>query len=120
MAKAKQSKGEKMKATMAAGLDLPKSESARERVPEAAAQAFETAATGLAAHVRPGPRRASAGRTRRDIPVDQLERLNALIPVALATKVRMKCAAQRLSLSQAMSDALETWVGLNGAEVAAK
>jgi hypothetical protein len=60
-------------------------------VPEPAAQAFE----------------AKRPRLRAD---ERGERLNCYVPADLATKLRVRCAVERRSLSDAVVAALEAWL----------
>lgn len=39
-----------------------------------------------------------------------LDRITAYLPVELGTKLRMRCAAQRIELSEAIADALRDWL----------
>lgn len=86
-------------------------------VDTAAAEAFVAGTPAVAAPtppapvVRPaGPAKSSAGRTRRKMSVADLERVNAYVPKETMTAVRTRCAVERLSLSEAVTEALVRWI----------
>jgi len=83
-------------------------------VAPAAADAFVSgapAAAPAAAVAAPKPAaKPQGGRSRRTLSVADSERCNAYVPVATMTDVRMRCASERLSLSEAVSEALAMWL----------
>jgi hypothetical protein len=89
------------------GFQLPKTPVRTEVNPEAA----ETFEGGRPTPKTKGvPKKASAGRTRRNISVAELERINAHVPVKVATELRVRCATDRISLSDAVTQALTQWL----------
>lgn len=123
MTKVKQSKKEKMAAALSAGLtELPK-RSNGVKISEVAAKAFERReVSGAPASEADSktPKRPRSRRSRRSIPVDQTERWNVFVPLDLAAKAGAKLARLRLSMSQAVCDALELWVAEDAPAAAAQ
>lgn len=78
-----------------------------------AAEAFVNgppAVPAIAPVASTGPASPSAGRTRRKVAVADLERVNAYVPKDTMTAVRVRCATERLSLSDVVTRALAQWL----------
>jgi hypothetical protein len=80
-----------------AGPVLPKAPK-RSAVPETEARRFERA---------PSPTVAPSSRLRRD---ERGERVSAYVPPEMAEALRVRCARERRSVSDAMTEALRLWL----------
>lgn len=89
---------EKSKA-LAKGFKLPKAPPPREPLKEEDARRFESS-TGPSRGARSSPRRRAEGG----------ERLTAYVPLDLKIALDVRCAQERRSVSDAVTEALEAWM----------
>lgn len=84
---------------LAKGFKLPKAPPAREPVREEDARRFESS-TGPSRAARSSPRRRAEGG----------DRLTAYVPPELKVALEVRCAKERRSVSDAVTEALEAWM----------
>lgn len=87
------------------GFALPKVEPKRTELPEPTAQAFENPAVPNA-DTEPAPK-PKASRLRRD---KLGERVAVYLPPKMAERLRVRCAKDRRSVSDAVTEAVDMWL----------